>query len=69
MEAIDIVDDKAIVNLDRCIGCGLCVTTCTTEAMRLLKKPDAQLYQPPETGAETYLKIAMERGKDLLSPG
>jgi len=69
MEAIDIVDDKAIVNLDRCIGCGLCVTTCTTEAMRLFKKPDAQLYQPPETGAETYLKIAMERGKDLLSLG
>jgi Pyruvate/2-oxoacid:ferredoxin oxidoreductase delta subunit len=69
MEAIDIVDDKAFVNLDRCIGCGLCVTTCTTEAIRLMKKPDAQLYQPPETGAETYLKIATERGRDLLSAG
>jgi Fe-S-cluster-containing hydrogenase component 2 len=67
MEAIDMVEDRAVVNLDRCIGCGLCVSTCTTEAMRLIKKPDAQLYQPPETGAETYLKIAAERGKDLLS--
>jgi len=43
MEAINIVNDKAVVNLDRCIGCGLCVTTCTTGALQLKKKPEDQL--------------------------
>ena len=66
MEAIDIVDDVAVINLDRCIGCGLCVTRCTTDALRLVKKPDAHQYQPPKSGAETYIQIAIERGKDLM---
>ena len=69
MDAIDMVDEKAVINLDRCIGCGLCVTTCTTDAMRLVKKPDVQLYQPPETGAETFMRLAAERGKNLMPNG
>ena len=66
MEAISIVDDIAVINLDRCIGCGLCVTTCSTDALRLVKKADAHQYQPPKSGAETYIRIAMERGKNLM---
>ena len=63
MEAIDVVDGLANVNLDRCIGCGLCVTTCPDEAIQLIKNPEDQLYEPPKTGAETYMRIAKERGK------
>jgi len=66
MEAISIVEDIAVINLDRCIGCGLCVTTCSTGALRLVKKPDAQQYRPPKSGAETYMRIATERGKNLM---
>lgn len=66
MEAIRIVDDKAVINLERCIGCGLCVTTCTAGALQLQKKPEDQLYQPPQSGAETYMRIALERGKNLM---
>ncbi|MFH1933824.1 MAG: 4Fe-4S binding protein [Pseudomonadota bacterium] len=66
MEAISIVDDIAVINLDRCIGCGLCVTTCSTDALRLVKKADAHQYQPTKSGAETYIRIAMERGKNLM---
>lgn len=66
MEAIQVVDGQAAVNLDRCIGCGLCVTTCSTGAVQLKKKPEDQLYQPPQSGAETYIRIAMERGKNLM---
>lgn len=69
MEAIAMIDDKAAVNLDRCIGCGLCVTTCPQEALKLIRKPEDQLYQPPESGVETYLRIAMERGKNLMPKG
>jgi electron transport complex protein RnfB len=63
MEAIDIVEEIAIINLKRCIGCGLCVSTCPTDAVRLAKKSEDQQYLPPETGMETYIRIAQERGK------
>jgi len=63
MEAIDIVEGKAIINRKRCIGCGLCISTCPTDAVRLAKKSEDQQYVPPETGMETYIRIAQERGK------
>jgi Na+-translocating ferredoxin:NAD+ oxidoreductase RNF subunit RnfB len=63
MEAIDVVDGLAAVDLDRCIGCGLCVTTCPDEAILLSQKPEDQLYVPPKSGGETYMRIAKERGK------
>lgn len=69
MEAIRMVDDRAVLDLDHCIGCGLCVTTCTTGALRLIKKPEEGQYKPPESGAETYMRIAMERGKNLMPQG
>jgi ferredoxin len=63
MEAVEIVDEKAVIDLDRCIGCGLCVTTCETDAMSLSMKTDDQLYVPPKSLTETYMRIANERGK------
>jgi ferredoxin len=69
MDSINMVDDRAVVNLNRCIGCGLCVTTCTTGALKLVKKPENQQYQPPKSGAETYMRIAAERGKHLMPKG
>jgi electron transport complex protein RnfB len=63
MEAVTIEEEKAVVQLERCIGCGLCVTTCGEGAMNLVKKPDDAQYLPPESGAETFIRIMMERGK------
>ncbi|MFP4225702.1 MAG: 4Fe-4S binding protein [Desulfobacterales bacterium] len=63
MDAIAMQADVAVVDLNRCIGCGLCVSTCPTEAMELVKKAEDALYLPPETGMETYIRIARERGK------
>ena len=63
MEAIEMQDEKAVIDLKRCIGCGLCVSTCPTDAVRLVKKSEEELYLPPKTGMETYIRIAQERGK------
>jgi Fe-S-cluster-containing hydrogenase component 2 len=63
MDAITVTDGIAAIKLDRCIGCGLCVTTCPTDAIQLNQKPEDQLYEPPKTGAETYIRIMQERGK------
>ncbi|MFZ2634281.1 MAG: 4Fe-4S binding protein [Desulfosalsimonadaceae bacterium] len=63
MEAITMKDEKAVIELKRCIGCGLCVSTCPTDAVRLMKKSEENLYLPPRTGMETYIRIAQERGK------
>jgi NAD-dependent dihydropyrimidine dehydrogenase PreA subunit len=62
MEAVEVVDGFSSVLLNRCIGCGLCVTTCPTEAIQLVKKDDDQLYEPPKSGVETYMRIMQERG-------
>jgi Na+-translocating ferredoxin:NAD+ oxidoreductase RNF subunit RnfB len=63
IDAIEVTDAISTIDLNRCIGCGLCVTTCSTEAISLIQKPADQLYEPPKTGAETYIRIMQERGK------
>jgi NAD-dependent dihydropyrimidine dehydrogenase PreA subunit len=60
------LEDAAVVDLNRCIGCGLCVTTCDPEAITLQRKPEDDLYVPPANGAENYIRLAQERGKNPL---
>ena len=67
MGAIEITDDSiAAINLDRCIGCGLCVTTCPTEAMVLKLKPEDQRKNPPASNFEHMTKMADARGVSLI---
>ena len=51
-------DGLAEVNLDRCIGCGLCVTTCPEDALKLVLKPPEHRRTPPATNAEQMLRMA-----------
>ena len=61
MDAIT-VDDTARVDPDRCIGCGLCVPECPSEALVMRQKTADEQYVPPANVVETYLNIARERG-------
>jgi ferredoxin len=55
-------DGIAEVNLDYCIGCGLCVSTCSGKAIDLVRKNEEDCYTPPANVVETYIRIAQERG-------
>ena len=59
MEAIRIENKKAIIDLYRCIGCGLCVTTCKTEALKLMGKTKKTI--PPRNAAMLYLGILSDK--------
>ncbi|MDY6910681.1 MAG: 4Fe-4S binding protein [Thermodesulfobacteriota bacterium] len=50
-----------ILRRDRCIGCGLCVTTCPEEAIRLELKPEEDRKAPPAHPFETFQRMAQER--------
>jgi Na+-translocating ferredoxin:NAD+ oxidoreductase subunit B len=63
MEALQMVDDKAVLDLDRCIGCGLCVTTCPGHALALVRKPEAEQPHVPKNIVATTLQLARVRGK------
>jgi len=63
MEAILMKEDRATIDLKRCVGCGLCVTTCPTKALSLRPKDPQEIYVPPASPMETYMRIAKERGK------
>ena len=67
MEANFLEDDTAVIDQNRCIGCGLCVSTCNAEAVRLSKKPESELYEPPESVASMFTSLAEQRGKNLFA--
>jgi electron transport complex protein RnfB len=55
-------DQIAEINYDRCIGCGLCISSCPEDALSLAAKPDKEHAAPVRTLHE---QLAYEAGKRL----
>lgn len=62
MDAIVVQDGDYVVIPERCIGCGVCTTTCPSEAVTLIRKPEADIDQPPTNIMDWYAKRAGSRG-------
>ncbi|MBS3732988.1 MAG: 4Fe-4S binding protein [Desulfobacterales bacterium] len=67
VHAIEPGEESYRVIAERCIGCGLCVTTCPTRAIGLVRKPEDQIRTPPEDEMQWYKVRAKMRGVDISS--
>ena len=42
VDAIEMLEELAVITREKCIGCGLCVSSCPTGSLSMLhKEPDA----------------------------
>lgn len=66
VNAISETEDAAYdVIRERCIGCGLCVSTCPTEAVKLVRKSADRLVAPPLDEREWFQERGRRRGVDF----
>ena len=63
--AIEETDDGFRIKKEQCIGCGLCVTTCPTEAIKLIAKKPDETVKPLKTRAAVWAERARQRGVDF----
>lgn len=64
VNAIEEKDDVYQVLVDLCIGCGLCISTCPSESISLLRKPEDKITTPPENEEAWLDQRAEARGVD-----
>jgi Na+-translocating ferredoxin:NAD+ oxidoreductase RNF subunit RnfB len=65
MEAIVEEGDGLKVLPERCIGCGACISSCTTDAIQLVRRPESEQDTPPKDLMDWTLKRAATRGVEL----
>ncbi len=64
VKAIEETEETYKVIKERCIGCGLCVTMCPTDAIRLVHKPQEEIIAPPENVIAWNEERARQRATD-----
>ena len=64
MEAIAEGDDAYEVKQGMCIGCGVCVLECPTDAISMVPRPEEERNEP----AKNLLDWSVQRRKNQIGP-
>jgi NAD-dependent dihydropyrimidine dehydrogenase PreA subunit len=65
VHAIEEGEDAYRVVKENCIGCGLCVSTCPTGAIKLVRRPEAEIQVPPTNEVDWFEQRGRRRGVDF----
>ena len=65
LDAIEMVDKKAIISMEKCIGCGLCVPTCKPKSIELIKTENETV--PPKDTEDLYDIIDKKKKPKIFS--
>ena len=65
VNAIEEGEDSYHIIRERCIGCGLCISTCPGEAIRLVHKKEEDVVPPPADEASWFKERGRQRGVDF----
>lgn len=63
--AIEEGDTANRIIREKCIGCGLCITTCPSEAIQLIRKESMEIVTPPVDEMDWHVKRAIVKGSDI----
>jgi H+/Na+-translocating ferredoxin:NAD+ oxidoreductase subunit B len=65
VRAIEAGEDAHRVIKEKCIGCGLCISTCPTEAIELIRKQPEEMILPVKNEEAWMEERARQRGVDF----
>jgi Fe-S-cluster-containing hydrogenase component 2 len=63
MNAVSMSNEVSILDPTKCIGCGVCVSTCPQDARSLKRKEEGEIPYVPNDMAEAMTRIAEEKGR------
>jgi Fe-S-cluster-containing hydrogenase component 2 len=64
VHAIQFTNGSGAVSKDRCIGCGVCIASCPTESIKLLRRPQAEQLVP----SRDIMNWSLERASSRVGP-